>query len=92
MMAATPLELLALWKGGGYVSRLYHCCSSSVTLPFSRTGDQRVPEALKHYQNEFFKFYTVLENVFKEKEEHGQALWLVGDRCTVADLTYVMSV
>ncbi|OBZ74492.1 Glutathione S-transferase 2 [Grifola frondosa] len=42
-----------------------------------------VPSAVKRYQKEAIRVLGVLESVFSKQE------WLVGDKCTIADISFV---
>ncbi|KAH8082417.1 glutathione S-transferase C-terminal-like protein [Cristinia sonorae] len=50
---------------------------------------ERVPVAIKRYQDEFVRIYTVLEGVLMNRERQGQQ-WLVGGKITAADLAFVV--
>lgn len=58
---------------------------------------ERLPLAIKRYQDELIRMYTVLEGVLKKQQElcdndNEREAWLVGGRITVADLGFVMYV
>ena len=44
---------------------------------------EKVPSALERYQKEILRVWGVLESVLSERE------WLVGDKCTIADLSFI---
>ena len=47
---------------------------------------EKVPSALERYQKEILRVWGVLESVLSERE------WLVGDKCTIADLSFIACV
>ena len=44
---------------------------------------EKVPSALERYQKEILRVWGILESVLSERE------WLVGDKCTIADLSFI---
>lgn len=80
-------------------------CGSSITLAFSYlpvyffspyygqcgwfkaiSPPPRIPEAIERYQKEILRILGVLESVLSKQE------WLVGGKCTCADLVFIMLV
>ncbi|OBZ71432.1 hypothetical protein A0H81_08375 [Grifola frondosa] len=47
---------------------------------------EKIPSAIVRYQKETLRVLSVLEDVLSKQE------WLVGGRCTVADLSFIMCV
>lgn len=50
---------------------------------FSRFAPEHIPIATERYGNEVRRVTSVLDSVLKERE------WLVGDKCTYADLVFM---
>ncbi|KAF9890790.1 glutathione S- transferase, nitrogen catabolite repression regulator [Aspergillus nanangensis] len=50
---------------------------------FSRLAPEKIPLAIERYGNEIRRVTSVLNNVLKDRE------WLVGDKCTYADLVFM---
>ncbi|TCD64417.1 Glutathione S-transferase 2 [Steccherinum ochraceum] len=50
---------------------------------------ERMPTAIKRYQDELIRIFAVLEGVLKKAKEDGKD-WLVGDKLTVVDLSFVI--
>jgi len=44
---------------------------------------EKIPSAVERYQNEILRVFGVLETVLSKRE------WLVGDKCTIADLSFI---
>lgn len=55
---------------------------------FKFAHPEKLPSTIKKFQDEVVDVYTILENVLKESEED----WLVSDKPTLADLSFVMYV
>jgi len=51
---------------------------------FLRLHPEKVQSAIDRYQKEVLRVWGVLESVLSKRE------WLVGDKCTVADLSFVV--
>ncbi|KAF9812762.1 hypothetical protein IEO21_06012 [Rhodonia placenta] len=50
---------------------------------FRRSHPEKVPSALERYQNEALRILSMLESVLSKQE------WLVRNKCTIADLSFV---
>ncbi|OBZ71376.1 Glutathione S-transferase 2 [Grifola frondosa] len=50
---------------------------------FAWIHPERVPSALERYKNEIIRVFGVLDGVLAQRE------WLVGDKCTIADLSFI---
>ena len=48
-----------------------------------RLHPEKIPSAIERYQKEILRVFGVLDGVLAQRE------WLVGDKCTVADLSFV---
>ena len=46
-------------------------------------SEEKIPSAIERYQREIVRILGVLEDVLSER------VWLVGDKCSVADLSFV---
>lgn len=44
----------------------------------------RIPFAIERYQKEILRVFGVLDSVFANQE------WLVGGKCTIADIAFAM--
>lgn len=44
----------------------------------------RIPEVIERYQKEIIRVFGVLDSVLAKQE------WLVGGKCTIADISFVM--
>ena len=44
---------------------------------------EKIPSALERYQKEVLRVLGVLDSVLSKKQ------WLVGDKCSVADLSFI---
>ena len=44
----------------------------------------RIPKVIERYQKEILRVFSVLESVLSKQE------WLVGGKCTIADLSFIM--
>ena len=50
----------------------------------------RVQSVIKRYQDETLRVFGVLDRVLGERaSESGGSGWLVGDKCTIADIAFV---
>lgn len=58
---------------------------------FGFTAPEKIPLAIKRYQDEIIRVCTVLEDVLGKLKEEGKE-WLVGGKLTVADLGFIMCV
>ncbi|OJT15254.1 Glutathione S-transferase 2 [Trametes pubescens] len=52
-------------------------------LWFLRQHSEKIPSAIERYQKEVLRIFGVLESVLAKQE------WLVGGKCTVADLSFI---
>jgi glutathione S-transferase len=50
---------------------------------FSRHHGEKIPSAIDRYNNEVLRVLSVLEDILKDKE------WLVGGKCSYADLSFL---
>lgn len=50
---------------------------------FIRSHPERIPSAIERYQKEVLRVFGVLESVLSKQE------WLVGEKYTVADLSFI---
>ncbi|KAJ5356261.1 hypothetical protein N7517_010870 [Penicillium concentricum] len=50
---------------------------------FARMHPEKIPSAIERYRNEIYRVTSVLDNVLAGRK------WLVGDKCTYADLSFV---
>ena len=50
---------------------------------FARYHPEKIPSAIERYQKETQRVLTVLDGVLATRE------WLVGGKCTVADLSFI---
>ena len=48
-----------------------------------RYHSEHIPSAIERYQKEVLRVLGVLDGVLSKRE------WLVGDKCTIADLSFV---
>ena len=46
-------------------------------------SEEKIPSAIERYQREIIRVFGVLESVLSTRR------WLVGDKCSVADLSFV---
>ena len=46
-------------------------------------ASEKLPSAIERYQKETLRVFGVLDGVLKDHE------WLVGDKCSVADLSFI---
>ena len=46
-------------------------------------SEEKIPSAIERYQREIVRILGVLESVLSTRR------WLVGDKCSVADLSFV---
>jgi len=44
---------------------------------------EKIPSAIERYQKEILRVFGVLENILSKQA------WLVGDKCTIADLSFI---
>lgn len=44
---------------------------------------EKIPSAIERYQKETLRVFSVLEGVLSKQD------WLVGGKCTIADLSFV---
>ncbi|KAI8996236.1 glutathione S-transferase [Trametes punicea] len=44
---------------------------------------EKLPSAIERFQKEILRVFSVLDSVLSKRE------WLVGDKCTVADLSFI---
>ncbi|KAH9910405.1 glutathione S-transferase C-terminal-like protein [Epithele typhae] len=51
---------------------------------FQRRHPEKLPSAITRYQNEVIRVFGVLESVLSKQA------WLLGDKCTVADISFVI--
>ncbi|KAH9934023.1 glutathione S-transferase C-terminal-like protein [Epithele typhae] len=51
---------------------------------FQRLHPEKLPSAIKRYENEVVRVFGVLESVLSKRA------WLLGDKCTVADISFVI--
>lgn len=58
---------------------------------FGFAAPEKSPLAIKRYQDEVIRVFTVLENALGKLMEKGKE-WLVGDKLTIADLGFIMYV
>ncbi|KAI1322320.1 glutathione S-transferase [Xylariaceae sp. FL0255] len=59
-------------------------------IVFSRYHTEKVPSAVDRYIKEANRVTGVLESVLSKKEAGSNGPWLVGDKCTYADISFVM--
>lgn len=52
---------------------------------FRKLHPEKLPSAIKRYQDEVVRMYGTLESVLKTGQE-----WLVGEKVTLADLSFIM--
>ena len=82
-------------SGQGYVSFLPSAHRTLMARfyrpPFGQCGwfkaigpPPRIPVAIERYQKEILRVFGVLESVLSKQE------WLVGGKCTIADLSFIM--
>lgn len=45
--------------------------------------EEKIPSAIERYQKEILRVFGVLESVLSKQE------WLVGGKCTIADLSFI---
>ena len=50
---------------------------------FLNSHPEKIPSAVERYQKETLRVFGVLDGVLKDHE------WLVGDKCTIADLSFI---
>ena len=50
---------------------------------FQRLHPEKIPSAIERYQKEIVRVFGVLDSVLAKQP------WLVGDKCSVADLSFV---
>ena len=50
---------------------------------FLNSHPEKIPSAVERYRNEALRVFGVLDGVLAKQE------WLVGNKCTIADLSFV---
>ena len=58
-----------------YFGQLYH---------FAKYHHEKIPSAIERYKNEILRVFGVLDSVLAKQP------WLVGNKFTIADLSFVM--
>ena len=81
-------------SGQGYVAPLLNWFHVSVLIyhgspyfgqagHFQRLHPEKIPSAIERYLKEILRVFGVLDSVLAKQE------WLVGDKCTIADLAFI---